>query len=534
MNKKLFLLPILSLALLVGCTDGTITLPETDINNSDNNNNNQGNNENPGNGSQEEPDDNKNNHQNPDPQPIEKTYTITWNDYDGSLLSTTSVKENVVPTYSSTPTRSDTETATYSFSGWVPSVVAATADATYTATYTENQKPEALKLSTIAEVRTLCETLTGLNAAGIKVDMGIPVRIQGWAFHKMTLVKTTKSFGFDLSYPNKVFLGDSTGFIACASNNTDHSFYNKVANYAGGEKSKYEIFGYASMYMNQPEIYVPDNSSDETHFTYNQNLSVSCDFSDFTTVKTIDEYYEGFTDKCYNCAGHGYKDIVTINDVSIVDVIDADTFIGTNGDKVIKLKKGIATLSKGGTYDLTGLVQTNDFIPSINLFSAKATSATYTDLKESSAISCTIEEFTKKFSSLPYSDGDTDRNLGNTIKQFQYAYKLTGYVSAYNKSEKLYVTLENAYNSSKEYPTRENSICVRKAISFKNNNCWNTTEDKIIKYSCIGDYFNENISVSLYVTPILYENMTYSKTKYHELKNYIFESLVPVYEDANN
>lgn len=64
-------------------------------------------------------------------------YTITWKDYNGNVLDTTKVLEGVIPTTNVTPYRSyDSECPYgYKFTGWTPKVVAATADATYTATY---------------------------------------------------------------------------------------------------------------------------------------------------------------------------------------------------------------------------------------------------------------------------------------------------------------------------------------------------------------------------------------------------------------
>ena len=64
-------------------------------------------------------------------------YTITWLDDDGSVLATTEVEDGELPVYSgSTPVKNATAQYTYTFAGWTPTVVAAVADATYTATYT--------------------------------------------------------------------------------------------------------------------------------------------------------------------------------------------------------------------------------------------------------------------------------------------------------------------------------------------------------------------------------------------------------------
>ena len=66
-------------------------------------------------------------------------YKITWKNYDGNVLATTSVKSGTIPTFSGTPTKPSTSTYYYTFTNWNPTVVAATSDATYTATYSTNQ-----------------------------------------------------------------------------------------------------------------------------------------------------------------------------------------------------------------------------------------------------------------------------------------------------------------------------------------------------------------------------------------------------------
>ncbi|MCR5808085.1 MAG: hypothetical protein K6G56_00830 [Clostridiales bacterium] len=66
-----------------------------------------------------------------------QTYTITWKNWDGTVLGTTTVAEGETPSYSGqTPTRPATAQYTYAFSGWTPSIVPAAADATYTAQFT--------------------------------------------------------------------------------------------------------------------------------------------------------------------------------------------------------------------------------------------------------------------------------------------------------------------------------------------------------------------------------------------------------------
>ena len=64
-------------------------------------------------------------------------YTITWKNWDGTTLATTSVLKGATPSYTgATPTRPSTAQYAYTFSGWTPAITAATANKTYTATYT--------------------------------------------------------------------------------------------------------------------------------------------------------------------------------------------------------------------------------------------------------------------------------------------------------------------------------------------------------------------------------------------------------------
>ena len=67
-------------------------------------------------------------------------YTITWANYDGSVIYTETLDAGVMPEYSGeTPVKPATAEFTYTFSGWTPEIVAASKDATYKATFTETR-----------------------------------------------------------------------------------------------------------------------------------------------------------------------------------------------------------------------------------------------------------------------------------------------------------------------------------------------------------------------------------------------------------
>ena len=71
----------------------------------------------------------------------ERSYTVTWINWDGSEISHETCKYGVIPAFSgSTPERPSTAEFSYAFKGWSPAVAAVTGDVTYMAAFTETKR----------------------------------------------------------------------------------------------------------------------------------------------------------------------------------------------------------------------------------------------------------------------------------------------------------------------------------------------------------------------------------------------------------
>ena len=66
-----------------------------------------------------------------------KSYTITWQQDDGTEIDKTTVEYGKTPTHAD-PTKKADAQYTYVFAGWTPEIVSVTGDATYKATYNEH------------------------------------------------------------------------------------------------------------------------------------------------------------------------------------------------------------------------------------------------------------------------------------------------------------------------------------------------------------------------------------------------------------
>ena len=131
--------------------------------------------------------------------PVVRSYEITWQMDDGTLIDTTSVEYGTLPTHGDV-VKADTETASYTFIGWTPEIVETTGEAVYTATFESVTVGRAkLNLDTVtvsggvASVRTLSSDLSELLP--FVYEEGATVAITAPSAYAQTLVSSAGEAG---------------------------------------------------------------------------------------------------------------------------------------------------------------------------------------------------------------------------------------------------------------------------------------------------------------------------------------------------
>lgn len=110
------------------------------------------------------------------------TYTVTWKNYDGTVLETdTGVAPGTTPEYGGTaPEKPEDENFTYTFDGWSPTVSAVTGDTEYTAQFTAvSKRVDPAYTVTIPAAVTEGESFT-VKATGVvlNTDQTLTVTLQ--------------------------------------------------------------------------------------------------------------------------------------------------------------------------------------------------------------------------------------------------------------------------------------------------------------------------------------------------------------------
>lgn len=140
-----------------------------------------------------------------------RSYTITWNDYNGTQLKQETLEFGTTPSYGSTPSRAEDNGHTYTFAGWSPAITTVSGNQTYTATY--NAIPKTFTVT--------------LNTNGGTINAG---DVTGYTYGIGATLPTnvTKGGGYTFAgwYDNSSFTGSRVYSISTTAYN-DKTYYAK-------------------------------------------------------------------------------------------------------------------------------------------------------------------------------------------------------------------------------------------------------------------------------------------------------------------
>ena len=356
--------------------------------------------------------------------------------------------------------------------------------------------PIDLGTKTIKEVKDyINEHPVTTNSHQCGVDEFTTVTIKGFALAKISLIKTAKAFGLNVSEPSKIILGDDTDAIGCATKTGDGTLFDKVGDYQMKDTSRYTINGYISIYLGQPEIVV-------TSFVFDKTLDVKLDIDAMSKANiTVTEFYEKATNVNYNCAGHGYGEVYTIKGLTCYYDESAgqgkDWYNFTDGTQNIRVNAyNLGSVSVGSSYDVTGIISLQNLSPIIVAFKIAKSSADAIDLNKfyKSAKTQSVSDLLK----IKGSQDDTDTRYPAVINSYSQISKATGYMCIVEENGKLYVGFSDNYLGEYFITGKDNAKANYGVTLIKNDNFWNTTEEKLALFNPYWDELCEEVTVEIY------------------------------------
>lgn len=363
----------------------------------------------------------------------------------------------------------------------------------------EDDPEEVINLGekSIAEVKQyIAEHPVNKNSFGNGVNENRYVTIKGYAMAKIDLIKYSAKFGLDVSEHGKVIMADETGYIGVATvvNNQGTSLWGKIGDHICKPTSKYIVTGYISEYLGNPELLV-------TSFAWDQNLDITLNVSDISEgVTTLKQFYEKSQNVNYNCAGHGYGEVITIKDLRCY-YVEPDGqgkryYNFTDGTSNIRVNAFnlSAGATEGKVYDVTGIISLKNLSPIIVAFEIKASLSTVDFDYESAASEITISGL----KAIHGSQDDTTEKFPNVVAAYGNIYKTTGYMVAVEENGKLYVGISDSPRST-VITGKTNAMANYNVVLIKNENFWNTTETELYLFNPIyDDYLCEENPIEVY------------------------------------
>ena len=244
-----------------------------------------------------------------------------------------------------------------------------------------------------------------------------------------------------------------------------------------------------------------------TSFQWDQNLDISWSpavISEATV--SINEFYAHAKDVYYNCAGHGYGEVLTLNKLKLY-YLESDGqgkryYNFTDGINNIRVNAfNLSSLTVGNNYDITGIVSIKSFSPIIVAFSLKQ-SVDQTEINfdyESVATNISILDLKKIHGSQDDVDTRTTK-FPELIEAYGTIYKTTGYLTAVEEAGKYYIGISDSYIERKDLINGKDNAMANYGISLiKNEDFWNTTEDELYRYNPLFDeYVLEDKEITVY------------------------------------
>ena len=365
-----------------------------------------------------------------------------------------------------------------------------------------------LGVKTIAEVKEYIQNHpVTKNAFGNGVNEHRTVTIKGFALAKINLEKAKSEYGLDVSEFGKVIMADSTGYIGVASKVSGEgtSLYGKVGTYTCTDTARYVVTGYLSEYLGHPEILV-------TSFTWDSSLDVTWDpsvISDATV--TIENFYNKAKDVYYNCAGHGYGEVLTLNNLKLY-YTEADGqgiryYNFTDGEKNIRVNAyNLGSVSEGKYYDIVGITSIKNLSPIIVAFRISETvnpeefTFNYWTASETTSLS--------KLYTVSGSQDDVDtrtERFDDVIEAYGKFYKTEVYLTLVEQGGLYYVGVTENFlsNVTIDKPiTGKDNACTNYGVTLiKNQNFWAAEASEIQKYNpFFEDYVCEELPLTIYYT----------------------------------
>ncbi|MBR7111947.1 MAG: InlB B-repeat-containing protein [Clostridia bacterium] len=222
-------------------------------------------------------------------------YKITWKNWDGSLLGTTMVAYDSMPSYSGTPQREMDAQHYYVFAGWSPLLVSVTGEATYTAQFTQYE-------STEYTVKYILNGGSGSFATQIK-QKGQPLTL-----HTGTPTRTGYVFvGWNNIYENTVY--NAGGTLELEANVTLWAIWQKITycsdcNHTG----KITTYSTCAFCNRGSKCGSCGSRGGVTIINGLGEVCSSCYSANRVTCSVCKgDYRTSYTNDCADCSGRGYN-----------------------------------------------------------------------------------------------------------------------------------------------------------------------------------------------------------------------------------